>query len=237
MPDYKNGKIYTIRYKNDDTLIYVGSTTQPLYKRWFEHKCHCSKENNEHYNKYLYIKIRETDINNWYIELFEEFPCDNKEQLTKREGQVIREIGTLNKMIPGRTQKEYQEDNKDKLLEYRRKYKEDNKDKIKEYNEINKDKIKEYWRKYKEDNKDKIKEYQKEYNKSYRETNRDKKKDCDKQYREANKEKLKEMRKIKIICSCGCSISKINLKRHQQSKNHLETLQTIEDNKKFSQNN
>ena len=55
MPDYKNGKIYTIRYKNDDTLIYVGSTPQPLYKRWFEHKCHCSKENNEHYNKYLYI--------------------------------------------------------------------------------------------------------------------------------------------------------------------------------------
>ncbi len=23
---YKNGKIYTIRYKNDDSLIYVGST-------------------------------------------------------------------------------------------------------------------------------------------------------------------------------------------------------------------
>jgi hypothetical protein len=30
---YKNGKIYTIRCKNDDTLIYVGSTTQPLFKR------------------------------------------------------------------------------------------------------------------------------------------------------------------------------------------------------------
>jgi hypothetical protein len=31
---YKNGKIYTIRYKNDDSLIYVGSTVQPLFKRW-----------------------------------------------------------------------------------------------------------------------------------------------------------------------------------------------------------
>ena len=29
---YKNGKIYTIRYKNDDSLIYVGSTIQPLFK-------------------------------------------------------------------------------------------------------------------------------------------------------------------------------------------------------------
>ena len=34
MPDkYKNGKIYTIRCKKDDTLIYVGSTTQPLFKK------------------------------------------------------------------------------------------------------------------------------------------------------------------------------------------------------------
>ena len=40
---YKNGKIYTIRYKNDDSLIYVGSTIQPLFKRWYEHK---SKANN-----------------------------------------------------------------------------------------------------------------------------------------------------------------------------------------------
>jgi len=35
---YKNGKIYTIRYKNDDSLIYVGSTIQPLFKRWYKHK-------------------------------------------------------------------------------------------------------------------------------------------------------------------------------------------------------
>jgi hypothetical protein len=36
--EYKNGKIYTIRYTNDDTLIYVGSPTQPLYKRFMDHK-------------------------------------------------------------------------------------------------------------------------------------------------------------------------------------------------------
>ena len=44
---YKNGKIYTIRYKNDDSLIYVGSTVQPLFKRWHQHK---SRVNNEVYN-------------------------------------------------------------------------------------------------------------------------------------------------------------------------------------------
>ena len=38
MPDYKQGKIYTIRCKTDDTLIYVGSTIEPLCKRMSKHK-------------------------------------------------------------------------------------------------------------------------------------------------------------------------------------------------------
>ena len=35
---YNNGKIYTIRCRLDDNLIYVGSTMQPLHKRWCTHK-------------------------------------------------------------------------------------------------------------------------------------------------------------------------------------------------------
>ncbi len=43
----------------------------------------------------------------WYIEKWK-FPCENKEQLNKREeGEMIREIGTVNKQIAGRTYKEY----------------------------------------------------------------------------------------------------------------------------------
>jgi hypothetical protein len=38
MPDYSNGKIYTVRCSNDPKLIYVGSTTQSLSKRWGNHK-------------------------------------------------------------------------------------------------------------------------------------------------------------------------------------------------------
>ena len=35
---YHNGKIYTIRCRDDDTLIYVGSSCLPLHKRFYEHK-------------------------------------------------------------------------------------------------------------------------------------------------------------------------------------------------------
>ena len=119
---YKNGKIYTIRCKNDDTLIYMGSTIQPLFKRWHEHKKVLNNEKSKSYNYLLYQKMRETNIEDWYIELYEEFSCENTEQLNKREGETIREIGTLNKVIPGRTQKEYIEDNKDKIKEYKKDY-------------------------------------------------------------------------------------------------------------------
>ena len=111
---YKNGKIYTIRNKNDNTLIYVGSTIGPLYKRFSQHKIDSKKPENK--NRQIYIKMNETnfnDFNDWYIELYEDFPCDRKEQLTRREGQVIRDIGTLNKIISGRTKKEYGEDKKE----------------------------------------------------------------------------------------------------------------------------
>ena len=53
-------------------------------------------------------------VENFYIELIEEYPCDNLEQLRKRERHYIREMGTLNKFIAGRTKSEYVKDNKEK---------------------------------------------------------------------------------------------------------------------------
>lgn len=43
MPDYSNGKIYTIRCYSNPNHIYVGSTTQPLSKRFGGHKCSSKK--------------------------------------------------------------------------------------------------------------------------------------------------------------------------------------------------
>jgi hypothetical protein len=135
---YKNGKIYTIRYRGDDSLIYVGSTCLPLHQRFYTHKNSCFNKNGKDYNIHFYKAIRETNnINDWYIELYENYECDNKEQLLKREGEIIRQIGTLNKTISGRTDKEYYIDNKDKILQERKEYYDVNEEKIKEYTKSN----------------------------------------------------------------------------------------------------
>ena len=100
MPDYSKGKIYTIKHKTDPTLVYVGSTTQLLNERFNGHKT----DKKRRYKSLLYEQVQ--DWNDWYIELYENYPCNSIQELRIKEGEIIKEIGTLNKCIAGRTQKE-----------------------------------------------------------------------------------------------------------------------------------
>ena len=62
------------------------------------------------------------------LELYENYPCNNKKELERREGEIIRQFkadinyNVINKAIAGRTHKEYTEDNKDKILEQKKQY-------------------------------------------------------------------------------------------------------------------
>jgi hypothetical protein len=112
--DYNKAKIYTIKHKTNSELTYVGSTIQSLAERLRDHKKH-SKDKEKYPNHRLYSIIE--DWNDWEIKIYEEFPCDNKKELLKREGEIIREIGTLNRCISGRTLKEYYYDNREQILE------------------------------------------------------------------------------------------------------------------------
>jgi len=210
MDKYKNGKIYTIRYKNDDTLIYVGSTVVPLYKRLSNHKT--DSKNPKYEIRQLYKKMNETDMKDWYIELYEDFPCERKEQLNKREGQVIREIGTLNKQISGRTNKEWREENKEQIKEKKKEHYGDNKE---HYNKKNNE--------YYKLNKEQILEKQKEYYKDNKEHHNKK----NNEYRENNKEKIKEHASVIVLCDCGCSIQKQEIARHKRSNKHLDIMKKL----------
>jgi len=151
----------------------------------------------------FYLKVNEIGIEHFYIELIEDCPCESLEQLRKRDGHYIREMGTLNHLIAGRTQKEYRDDNKDKIKEYQ----EANKDKLKEYH-------KEYVKEYREQNKDKIKEYHKEYY----ETN----KEDYKEYYEANKEEIKCKKYKKMICVCGSIHMLGNKSQHEKHQQFIQ---------------
>ncbi len=156
MPDYSKGKLYTIRCKTDASLIYVGTTIQSLSQRLAAHR----RDSKRFPNVKLYSTIAD-NWDDWYIELYENYPCDNKEQLLKREGEIVRQIGNLNKFISGRTKEEYRIEHKEAKKEYDKIFKKENAEKIEERAKI-----------YRKENAEKIKERTKIYNDKTKEKRR-----------------------------------------------------------------
>jgi hypothetical protein len=140
---YHNGKIYKITDISYNKS-YIGSTTEELSQRMARHRQGFKRFLNDNKN-YLraYDLFNEYGIENCKIELFEYFKCDTFQELRRKEGEHIKNTECVNKYVAGRTQKEYKQDNKDKIQIYNKEYAEQNKDKIKEYNNANKDKIRE----------------------------------------------------------------------------------------------
>ena len=130
-----------------------------LSKRITEHR-YASYTNNI---RKLYQSVN-GNWDDWYIELYEENPCENKEQLNKREGEIIREIGTLNSQIADRTPVERRKENwieNKELLSARakecyQKHREERLEVSRQYNIDNNDKRKEYKKKYREEHNEKI---------------------------------------------------------------------------------
>ena len=196
---YENGLIYKICCNDPNiTDCYVGSTTN-IIKRRQSHKFNCNNEKSMDFNRYVYKYIRENgEWSNWSLVLIEYYSCQNKLELEKRERYYIEELkATLNKNIPTRSKKEWQEVNK----EYQ-----------KEYYLNNTDKIKEQKKEYRLNNSNKIKEK----NKEYKLNNADKIKEKNKEYKLINADKLKE----KVFCECNCEVVKHHLARHKKTAKH-----------------
>ena len=192
MPNYQKTLIYKLICNDTNiTQFYVGHTTN-FYDRKRCHKTNCYNEKNRSYNYDIYKYIRENGgWDNWNMIEIEKFPCNNIKEALVRERYWLNELkANLNKTIPSRTQKEYYDDNRNKLLEYAKEYRERNenyKEKKAEYmkiwNEKNKEQKAEYAKIWREKNKEKRAEYKKEYDKN----NKDKKAKWDKTYREKKK--------------------------------------------------
>lgn len=135
MPDYQNSKIYAIR-THQSNEVYIGSTTLSLTARMGEHRRQYRFYKGE--NKTKATKSQELlKYEDAYIELIEEFPCKNKEQLLKREGEIIRTTEhCVNRCISGRTNLEWRNDNADRLKKYQKDYDDKRKEQKKLYNKM-----------------------------------------------------------------------------------------------------
>jgi len=111
------GRVYKLWSPQTDS-IYIGSTKQRLSQRLAEHR--------RNYREFLNIKnltsfelLKYSDCK---IELLELINYDDRSQLLALEGKYVRELDCVNKCIPGRTSKEYRQDNKEKVKEWNKEY-------------------------------------------------------------------------------------------------------------------
>jgi len=203
---YNHSKIYKI-CSNLTNKIYIGSTTQSIKQRLSEHVAHYklyNKNNNDKYmSSYEIIKLGD-----YYVVLIEECNFNNKQQLENREGEIMKLNinNVINNRIAGRTLKEYQNDNKAQIKEYKKQYIIDNKEILAERSI-----------QYRQDNKEILAEKKKEY----RENNREDLNEKGKEYYYNNKIKILEKSKQSIICECGIIYSYIHKSRHNKSKKHI----------------
>ena len=127
--DYSNAKIYQI-FNDVSDEIYIGATCQPLSKRMAEHRKSMKSKRDSHIK--LYQTMSEIVVEHFRIELIEGTPCENVEQLRAIEGKYIRELGTLNSQVAGRTSAQYNQEFKERYKPIKQNYKERNRDSINE---------------------------------------------------------------------------------------------------------
>jgi len=190
--DYAKTIIYKLVHKDDlnDENIYTGHTTE-MTKRKAEHKSNCNNPNSDKYNQKNYKYIRENGgWDEWLMIEIEKYPCKDKPEAIARERVIQAEMkAKLNSNIAGRTKKEWQDDNFEKV----------NKTKQKHYI-ANKDKMIERSIQYYINNKDKVIERS---NQRYID----------------NKDIINEKRKQKTTCDhCGSIVIKSDIARHQRSQ-------------------
>ena len=206
--DYSKCCIYKIEHNDNESLVYVGHTTN-FDKRKTQHKINCKNDNGKTYNLKVYQMIRKNGGWEKFLMLeVEKYPCADKREAERRENEVMKEVrASMNTYNSFRTQAE--------ITEYNTNYYELHKEQVKEYQKNNQLKMKEYQK----NNKHKIQERMKEYQKN----NKLKIQEQKKEYRENNKPKLN----AKVKCECGCEIVKQNLKKHQARKKHLDKMKNI----------
>lgn len=205
--NYKFGKIYKIiPIEGENGDQYFGSTKKKyLCQRFNGHKQHYKLYKDGKKSKCSSFDLFEKyGVDNCLYVLVENFPCETKEELKAREAYYILNNDCVNKCVPGRTQKEYYEINKEKINKHQKDYYQTNIDKIREYDR----------------ERSKTIERKQQKHESY-ERNKESIKEKHRKYYEDHKNDIILRQNEKVLCECGKEISKNNKPRHIKSQYHI----------------
>jgi predicted GIY-YIG superfamily endonuclease len=134
--DYSKNVIYKIQHNDDDSLLYVGHTTNFIKRK------HHHKKNSIEKTTPVYKMMRENGGWNCFTMIvIKEFPCASKTEACIEEDKIMREMkASMNTLRAYSTpeekkkqQKEYMKENREPIREYKKAYQQANKESLCEY--------------------------------------------------------------------------------------------------------
>ena len=188
--DYTKNVIYKIQHNDDDSLLYVGHTTN-FIKRKALHKYNC-----ETHSSPVYKMMR--DNGGWEcftMIVIKKYPCINKMEACIEEDKIMREMkASMNNYRAYTSPQEKKEHER-------------------QYYQINKEQLNKKMREYNEANREAINSKQREYNQANREAINSRQKE----YHQANRKIILEKNKVTLECECGCIVTKLYLPKHKKN--------------------
>ena len=190
--DYSKTLIYKLVHKDDleNKNIYIGSTTD-FRRRKSQHKETCNNPNSMSYEFKLYQNIRANDgWNEWVMIEIEKFACTDKREAAARERYWCEHYNSeLNMQVPGRTKKEWYNDNIEKFHKEQKIYRDElgGREKMMKYRQNHNEELIEYNKRKYEKNREKI------------------------------LEQLKIKNNKRVTCECGLILSQGGLSRHKRN--------------------
>jgi hypothetical protein len=209
MVNYNLGKVYKIEPMSggEEGDVYIGSTALPrLSTRMAIHRCSYKgwKEDRTGLTT-VYKLFDKYGVTNCQITLLESISAETKDELFACERKWIQSQKCVNKIVAGRTQKQYYQDNRVRLLEQNHQYHEQHKEQSRQYRQDNRVHRLEQLGEWKESNKVHIAEYNI--------ANKERRAIYLKQY---------DIKQVKIQCECTGTYYRNHKKRHIQSVKHQQ---------------
>jgi predicted GIY-YIG superfamily endonuclease len=130
--DYANTIIYKIVCNDLDLKFYYVGYTTDFVRRKQLHKSNCNNESSKGYNTKKYKMIREQGgWDCWTMLQIEEYPCKNRREAASRERFQYENLNsTMNTQVPGRSYKEWVDENKIQVAIRHKEYYIEHKDKL-----------------------------------------------------------------------------------------------------------
>jgi len=193
--------IYKLEARNPTILpFYIGSTCD-LYMRTAAHKHACKDEKSKKHNYYLYQFIRDFGgFNAWRVVPLWKGKGTLKDKIEMEKKFFEMYKPQLNKVVIGRTVKQYQEDKKEDIRIKNRTYRLNN-----------------------------IEKHRKQLRESYYK-NKEKRAKYNAEYYKKNKAKISQRVKGNHYCICGCVVPNRLRLKHRETKEHKEKLKCAFNN-------